>query len=89
MAIPQSAKNNSVDACPSIDNISLSDSYIQVRKIYIKISLIIYLNRKVNLIGHLKLKVLFWLHFSMAMSLHKLLEVNKILSNNSFVFINI
>jgi hypothetical protein len=72
MTIPQSAKNESPYACPFTDNngSSFSHSQIRVRKIK-QSSLIIYLNERANLTGHLKLKVLSWVHFSMVMFSHK------------------
>jgi hypothetical protein len=62
MTKSQNVKNDSVDVCPPIGNSdsSLSSSHIEVRKkINIKLFLIIYLNKRVNLIGHLKSKVLY------------------------------
>ena len=74
MTKPQNVKDESIQACPSNNNSDSSSSNfdVYVRKITNVCSIIDYVNQKrENLIGHLKLKVLYWVHFSMVMFLLK------------------
>lgn len=68
MAKTQNRNNESTEACPSTDNSNTSSNspHLNVRQMNNNY-LIIYLNIRENLTGHLKLKDSYWVPFSMVM----------------------